>query len=389
LIHGEHVSGPALNIVGRIAGNNGNDGQGSILLAESLMEGRNYSRYSAVLLLQKPDPVSVSFASAPFILIPSASLLKAGDIVAVRPSGLVCVLYRKDSLHNVLFVTERCNSRCLMCSQPPQQRDDFALLNEAQRVIELADTATQTLGISGGEPTLLGNDLVSLILSCRELLPHTAIHLLTNGRRLANQDFAGRIAAVDHPNLTVGIPLYSDIDSEHDWIVQAEGAFEETILGILNLASLKIPIELRIVIHGLNARHLPEISEFIYRNLPFLVHVAFMGMEPTGLALANMEDLWIDPADYWVPLETALNYLSLRGLNVSVFNHQLCTVPPAIRPFCRQSISDWKTEFLPICEECAGKSECTGFFDSAISDWHSRLVSPLRTDEIISKVDGG
>jgi hypothetical protein len=48
------------------------------------------------------------------------SHLKAGDIVVMHPrSGHVRTLFRPDSEHNALLVTERCNSFCLMCSQPP------------------------------------------------------------------------------------------------------------------------------------------------------------------------------------------------------------------------------------------------------------------------------
>src|SRR6202011_2028019 len=51
--------------------------------------------------------------------------LRTGDIVAMEPAnGFVRTLYRPDSNYNVIFTTNRCNSNCLMCSQPPQDRDD-------------------------------------------------------------------------------------------------------------------------------------------------------------------------------------------------------------------------------------------------------------------------
>src|SRR5258708_4416019 len=51
--------------------------------------------------------------------------LRSNDIVAMEPgNGFIRTLYRPDSDHNVIFATERCNSNCLMCSQPPQDRDD-------------------------------------------------------------------------------------------------------------------------------------------------------------------------------------------------------------------------------------------------------------------------
>ncbi len=55
--------------------------------------------------------------------------LEEGDIVRLS-AGAIRVVYRKASPHNVLFVTERCNSRCVMCSQPPREIDDGYLVGE-------------------------------------------------------------------------------------------------------------------------------------------------------------------------------------------------------------------------------------------------------------------
>jgi His-Xaa-Ser system radical SAM maturase HxsC len=376
LINGRYIFGDPRNRIGRIVDDYGECKPDSILFTESLTVAKDYSAYLAVLVLKRPQLTFSNFSSA-LIWLWEAGSLESGDIVAIRPSGLVCVLYRRNSVHNALFVTERCNSRCLMCSQPPRQTDDSAYLYEARKVIELADPETKTLGITGGEPTLLGNDLLSLLSLCRDLLPRTSIHLLTNGRLFQDRDFVDEIAALNHQNLICGIPLYSDIDQEHDEIVQAEGAFDQTILGVLNLARHHIAVELRTVIHQTNALHLLQLSEFIYRNLPFASHLAFMAMEPTGLALANIEKLWIDPFEYSTVLSEAVQYFVARGMSVSIYNHQLCTLPSAVWPFCRQSISDWKATYLPSCHECAGKEICGGLFDSAISTYHSRLIAPL------------
>ena len=45
-----------------------------------------------------------------------------GDVVLVTPSqGRVERLIRKNSRHNTLLVTERCDQLCVMCSQPPKK----------------------------------------------------------------------------------------------------------------------------------------------------------------------------------------------------------------------------------------------------------------------------
>jgi len=39
--------------------------------------------------------------------------------------------------------------------------------------------------------------------------------------------------------MLIGIPIYSDDPVRHDYVVQAKGAFDETMQGILNLKSVQ------------------------------------------------------------------------------------------------------------------------------------------------------
>jgi His-Xaa-Ser system radical SAM maturase HxsC len=174
----------------------------------------------------------------------------------------------------------------------------------------------------------------------------------------------------------LGIPLYSDVDSEHDYVVQARGAFEETVLGLHNLARYNVPVEIRVVIHLQTYGRLPRIAEFIARNFPFASHVALMGLEMFGFVNANMADLWIDPHDYQTELGEATETLFLAGLNVSIYNHQLCVLDRALWPFARKSISDWKNIYLEPCHECSMREDCGGLFQSGVKK-HSSYIKPL------------
>lgn len=99
--------------------------------------------------------------------------LQHGDIVVLEgTSGLVRSLYRPYEEHHHLFVTERCNSNCLMCSQPPKDRDDTdALMTRNLDLIELIETPPPYLTITGGEPTLLGDRLLTIIARLKERMP--------------------------------------------------------------------------------------------------------------------------------------------------------------------------------------------------------------------------
>ena len=118
--------------------------------------------------------------------IRSLSHLKNGDIVVLYPrSGQVGTLFRPESDQNTLLLTERCNSFCLMCSQPPVDRDDSGLVRVNVQAIGLMQPSPRFLGLTGGEPTLPGDDLLRIFRSLRDHLPQTHVHMLTNGRRFA------------------------------------------------------------------------------------------------------------------------------------------------------------------------------------------------------------
>lgn len=317
------------------------------------------------------DPVSLRSESElptiPRIAIPERlAHLDDGDIIEFAPrSGRVSVLFRKASNSNTILFTEACNNYCLMCAQPPINSHPYCALDTWKKAIPLVSKDTLELGISGGEPTLFPDELLAMVRTCRNHLPNTAVHLLTNGRMFAYLSYAEALAAIHHPDLMLGVPLYSDLDYEHDHIVQAQSAFEQAVKGILNLARVGIRVEIRVVVHRLNVGRLANLAEFICRNLPFAEHVALMGLEPTGFAKQHISDLWMDPFDYKHALTQAVQVLAANGMNVSVFNHQLCTVDRAIWPFARRSISDWKLEYLSECDTCSMRQQCCGFFSSS------------------------
>ena len=226
---------------------------------------------------------------------------------------------------------------------------------------------TLELGITGGEPTLWGNDFVRLIQASKAHLPRTALHILSNGRNFKSLELATKVAQVKHPDLMIGIPLYADYSQLHDFIVQADDAFDDTLRGILNLKRCRVPVEIRVVLHQKNYYRLPKLAEFITRNLLFVDHVALMGLEIMGFTKSNFNGIWIDPYEYRNELEEATNTLVRYGIRVSIYNHPLCVIPESIRRFAVRSISDWKNDFLAECQSCRSMSECGGFFSSNLT----------------------
>lgn len=281
-----------------------------------------------------------------------------------------------NSNDNVLFITSQCNNRCLMCCQPPNNNDDLErnyIKNIA--LVNSAPLSLPSLGITGGEPTLLGDKLFTLINHIKEKLPDTEIHLLTNGRAFADLNYTKKFMQCGTEKILLGIPIHSDCSIDHDYITQTIGSFDETMLGLYNLERCGFDIELRIVLNKITCQRLSQIANFIYRNLPFVRYVAFMGIEYTGYTIKNHKLVWIDPLEYQSELENAVCELSRWGIDVSVFNLPHCVLSKALWKFSVKSISDWKNEYAEFCDECSMKNECCGLFST--SRKHSIGLRPI------------
>jgi His-Xaa-Ser system radical SAM maturase HxsC len=319
-------------------------------------------------------------ASKKYILVSDDfSYIDNQDIIRITNDGSrLGTIFRASSHQNSFLVTEQCNHYCLMCSQPPKKIDDSYLIEEIAKAIPLIPKDTEEIGFTGGEPTLFGERFIHLLELTKNYLPNTAVHILTNGRKFIEHDFVSNYARINHPDMMVGIPLYSDDPQLHDYIVQAKGAFDETILGILNLKKLKQKVEIRIVIHKQSIKRLVELCQYITRNLLFVDHVALMGLEMMGFTRANLDDLWIDQFEYKHILSEAVGVLEKSDMNISIYNHQLCLVNEDIMPYYKKSISDWKNEFAPECLECTKVSECGGFFSSGVKHGYSKNLAPFK-----------
>jgi His-Xaa-Ser system radical SAM maturase HxsC len=338
---------------------------------------RGFAHY---LLLEKHrELVEVLPSDSDYSLLPNDySYIGDGDIVRLSADRqTIRVLFRALSPNNSILLTEQCNHYCLMCSQPPKAADDSWLLDEVENLIPLIPKDTPELVFTGGEPTTNRERFLKIISLTKSYLPRTAIHILSNGRSFKDPAFAEKYAQIELPDAMIGIPVYSDDPTLHDYIVQARGAFDETIQGILNLKRLGQKVEIRVVIHKLSVQRLPELCEFIARNLLFVDHVALMGLEMMGFTRANLDELWIDPVEYKDTLSKSVGILAKYGMKISVYNHQLCLVNPDIKPYYRKSISDWKNEYATECQNCTKQRECGGFFASGVKFGYSKHLIPF------------
>lgn len=341
-----------------------------------ISESSNGDGFKVVLRKKSSKPS----ATATIKLCEEIHHLDNGDIVSLGiDNNQLRILFRKQSNQNSILLTERCNHYCLMCSQPPKTNDDSWIMEEVKELVRLIPDDTLELGFTGGEPTLYGDEFIDLLDLCKSYLPRTAIHVLSNGRSFKDFSYAKKYAALDHPDLMIGIPIYSDDPVTHNFIVQSDNAFSETIKGILNLKALGQRVEIRVVLQRYSVERLEAIANFIARNLLFVDHVALMGLEIMGFTRSNLDELWVDQFDYKDKLSNAVNLLTSYDMNVSVYNHQRCLVNDDVMHSYRKSISDWKNEYLGDCKGCTKMHECGGFFSSSVKYKISKHIIPFQS----------
>jgi His-Xaa-Ser system radical SAM maturase HxsC len=342
--------------------------RGNEVLIDRSTATRSPSGFKCVFVTAPGTNSDALSAEQPVLdLPPELSHLEEGDVVRCDPrQGEILVTYKRRTNSNALILTENCDNGCIMCCQPPKAIRDDGLISIALETIRLMDRSTRQIAISGGEPTLKWHALLSVIRMAKGYLQNTALQVLSNGRAFKYLHYAQELASLRHCRLIVGVPIHSALPEMHNFIAQRSQAFDDTILGIMNLKRCGTAVQLRIVIQKANADTLVELGQFISRNLAFADHIAFMGMEVHGLALDNLATVWIDPVDYAEELRRAVRLLTAHHMNVSIFNVPLCVLAPDLWRFCEQSISEWKLEYAAEeCNSCEERWHCGGLFGTS------------------------
>ncbi|MDR3186472.1 MAG: His-Xaa-Ser system radical SAM maturase HxsC [Christensenellaceae bacterium] len=302
--------------------------------------------------------------------------IRTGDIAFVDVDGAVKIEYEYGSPHNYIFVTNRCNCCCLCCPNNQNEKMIFSNIAHSLDLINLIEEKDiPCLVITGGEPTLVDEELVDLLKKCGKRFPNTLALLLSNGINFSQNDYVKKIAKAAPPKFLIDIPIFADVPSIHNYIMGSSG-FYKTINGIMNLNRNGINVGIRVILNKLNCNRLVNIANYIYRNLTFVYHVSFMQMEPSGNAANNIKTLWIDPKDYVDQLSDAVEFLLLRGITTEIYNFQLCLLPDTMRPYASRSISSWKNIYLDQCSLCCRQKDCAGFFASQLT-CHSAFIRPI------------
>ncbi len=165
----------------------------------------------------------------------------------------------------------RCGNQCGFCYQLSWRAadrlpdPDFETLSA--RMEWGRSNGFDEVGLSGGEPTIR-KDFIPLVRRAREL-GYSRVAVTTNGRRFQNETFARQ--ALDAGLDAIGWSLHGPDAALHDRLVGRDGAFDQAVRGLANVAALARQLNRRVdqnvftLVNRLNADRIPEVGRLALR----------------------------------------------------------------------------------------------------------------------------
>ena len=272
----------------------------------------------------------------------------------------------KESDGVTLFVTEKCNSNCIMCpmSLASRKRGLSVSQNEWSEMVEQIPSDVMHITITGGEPFLEYAYLLPVMDQINKKFPFAEVLVLTNGRALSVQKLFDHLRSLVTEQYCFAIPIHASNPDLHDRITQTPGSFRQAIKGIRNLSAIGARIEVRIVGHRQNLDDLNNAFHMLVDTGAKIQVINLIAMEMMGCAAANRDSLWVDYDKLAESAEEGIRYAMLHGVDVGLYNFPLCKLPTQMWPLARLSITPSKIRFYDECKECREYHACGGLFYS-------------------------
>lgn len=300
------------------------------------------------------------------ILTPADFEVLKGDVLKPDSQNKYIKFYDSISESACLFVTNKCNSNCLMCPDTIYSRQKKVDIGQSflREFLLLLPTDLPFLDITGGEPTLLKNNLITLIDIAFDHFEHISIMLLSNGRAFGDKSYSRLFYKYSKMNFVIEVPIHGFDGNTHDKIAGGNEYFLQTVSGIRNLLSAKVQVGIRVVVSGLNYKFLHKIIYFIGTNFQNIKYINLMGLEMLGNAYLNKEQVWTEFDEIKDILQKNIELCFLYGIEPRLYNFPLCLFDKKYWSVYRKSISPHKIVYLESCFGCNVKKHCGGFFKS-------------------------
>lgn len=301
------------------------------------------------------------------------------DVFEIWDNGVMIRRYDDKSDDNYFFITNVCNSNCIICpsSEASRRKTAETDMNSLMEIARHIPSDTPHLTITGGEPFMVGEKIFPFINFLKEKFTNTEFLFLTNGRVFAISRYVDMFKESMPFNSITAVPIHGSCGEIHDKISQTKHSFLQAKQGVKNLLRKDIKVELRLVVNRLNIDDFENIANLIINEFKGISYVSIMAMEMTGCARTNKDKVWIPYRKSFGTISGAIHTLISSGVDVKLYNFPLCTVNRAYWTLCKKSISPNKVMYADICKSCRHKKGCGGVFAGTFQIERNELRATL------------
>ena len=295
-----------------------------------------------------------------------------------------------------ICVWDKCNSNCLMCTNPDLPwRSSDGLIGEGydyeiliERIKRQKDKISvfDSIRLTGGEPTLHPRFLDIFKFIC-DNFPEQEIRILTNGRRFSYKNFTKNVLKAK--KLNIAVSLCGPTSEIHDKITRTKNSFKQTIKGLENLLFYKKEnqiIEIRIVITKLSYKYLNQILNLIKRRFSLVDRVIIIFMEIEGQADKNFKTVGTSYHQAKPYVEELYSFVD-DFKELRFYHFPLCILGFKFWPFIWRTLPPEEVSFIPSCEQCRYKEYCLGIHKGYLEKIGDKEFKPIKRNLFIKKTN--
>ncbi len=267
-------------------------------------------------------------------------------------------------------MTKNCNNNCLHCAVGGPSSDSENLKKE--EILDKIDRAIKNnlriIELSGGEPTIR-NDFFEILKHIKKTNKNSQIYVFTNGRIFFYKDYVKKLSEIVDKKFYILCDLHASYPELHDEITRVKGSFNQTVGGIKNLLNESVRTWIRIVVHKLNYKNLPDLVDLILSEFSGIEKIEFLSTNISGNALDNKEKISVKYSTIRPKLEEALKKLEQKGIPYRLRVFPLCKINERFRKNAEGKSSDEKATAYPFnCRYCREIISCSGIWKSYIRE---------------------
>lgn len=267
-------------------------------------------------------------------------------------------------------LTSRCNQACIQCyNQSGMGKNvantDISIEKWIETARRLASIRIPQVIISGGEPTLLGDDLFKLMDIFHEVGTHFVF--ITNGMNITDKNIA-KFAKYNYAWFQLSID--GATEETHDFIRGAKGAFKKVTRAASLARAHGISVGIASTIVRQNLHEISDLIDLAYHLGAFKITLGeFMY---AGRAVLNKDSIGLDDADIVQIRRTAIK----KTMEYAGLMRVIKPIDPALSLRYRMSLSTTGMLIRPNGEvriDCQAPARIGNIIESDILDIWDRI----------------